>query len=52
MPIKWKHHPNNIPLAAPTLGQHNEQVLAERLGKSRQEIAALREAGVLVEKNS
>ena len=51
MPIRWKDHPNNIPLVAPTLGQHNEQVMTERLGRSQSEIDDLRQAGVLVEKN-
>ncbi len=50
MPIKWKDHPNNIALTAPTLGQHNEEVLTG-LGHSPGDIAGLRKAGVLVEKN-
>ena len=50
MPIKWKDHPNNIPLDAPTLGQHNEPILKQTLGKSDAEIAALRAAGIIVEK--
>lgn len=51
MPIKWKDHPSNIPLTAPTLGQHNQEVLSERLGKSDEEIEALRRDGILLEKN-
>ncbi len=51
MPIKWKGLPNNIPLVAPTLGQHNEQVLRERLGRTAEQIEALRRDGVLLEKN-
>lgn len=50
MPIRWKNHPNNIPLEAPTLGQHNSAILTERLGRSAAEVDTLREAGVLVEK--
>lgn len=50
MPIRWKDHPNNIPLVAPTLGQHNEQVMLERLGRTQEELDELRAAGVLVEK--
>ena len=50
MPIKWKNHPNNIPLSAPTLGQHNEEILLERLGKSAAEIEDLRREGILLEK--
>lgn len=49
MPIKWKNHPNNIPLTAPTLGQHNESVLVESLGRTPEQVAALRRDGVLVE---
>ncbi len=51
MPIKWKHHPNNIPLDAPTLGQHNEQILMERLGKTSEQINELRQEGIILEKN-
>lgn len=51
MPIRWKDHPNNIPLVAPTLGQHNAEVMTERLGRTQAEIDELRAAGVLVEKN-
>ena len=50
MPIRWRDHPNNIPLVAPTLGQHNEQVMLERLGRTQEELDELRAAGVLVEK--
>ncbi len=50
MPIRWKDHPNNIPLVAPTLGQHNEQVMLKRLGRTQQELDELRAAGVLIEK--
>lgn len=51
-PVRWKNHPNNISLVAPTLGQHNEQLLRENLGKSNEEIAALRADGIVQEKNS
>jgi crotonobetainyl-CoA:carnitine CoA-transferase CaiB-like acyl-CoA transferase len=50
MPIKWKDHPNNIELEAPTLGQHNEYVLTELLGRTLAEIEELRREGVLLEK--
>jgi crotonobetainyl-CoA:carnitine CoA-transferase CaiB-like acyl-CoA transferase len=52
MPIKWKNLPNNIPLEAPTLGQHNLKVLTESLGRTPDEVAALLREGVLVERNS
>jgi len=50
MPIRWKDHPNNIPLVAPTLGQHNEQVMIDRLGRTLAEVEELRADGVLIEK--
>ena len=50
-PIKWRRLPNNIPLDAPTLGQHNESVLSEVLGRSTEDIDALSRDGVLFSKN-
>ena len=50
MPIKWKDHPNNIPMTAPTLGQHNGEILSTRLGRSAEQIEELRREGVLIEK--
>ncbi len=52
MPIKWSRLPNNIPLDAPTLGQHNEVILTEMLGRSAEEIDALSHDGVLFSRNS
>ena len=49
-PIKWKNHPNNIPLVAATLGQHNESILTGNLGRSADELEELRRDGILVEK--
>lgn len=49
-PIRWKNHPNNIPLQAPTLGQHNHAVLSGRLGRTEADIAALISAGVIAAK--
>jgi len=51
MPIKWKTLPNNIPLDAPTLGQHNAKVLTETLGRTPEQVKALLRDGVLVERN-
>ena len=51
-PIKFRNLPNNVPLDAPTLGEHNEQVLTGLLGHSADEIAQLRSDGVLFEKGS
>lgn len=50
VPLKWDTLPNHLPLDAPTLGQHNRRVLAERLGRSAEEVEALYEDGVLVER--
>ena len=39
---------SEVPIkAAPLLGQHTDAVLAEELGASASELAALREAGVI-----
>jgi crotonobetainyl-CoA:carnitine CoA-transferase CaiB-like acyl-CoA transferase len=49
MPLKFSEFPKDLPLEAPTLGQHNAEILGEWLGHSDQEIAALRAANVLHE---
>ena len=46
VPVKLSETPGAVTRAAPTLGQHTVQVLAE-IGYSEQEIDALREAGVI-----
>lgn len=51
MPIKWRGLPNNIPLDAPTLGQHNEVIVGEMLGHSAEDIDGLSHDGVLVQRN-
>jgi crotonobetainyl-CoA:carnitine CoA-transferase CaiB-like acyl-CoA transferase len=51
MPLKFSKFPKDLPLEAATLGQHNEEVLTTYLGRSKDDVKALREAGVLVEKN-
>jgi crotonobetainyl-CoA:carnitine CoA-transferase CaiB-like acyl-CoA transferase len=50
-PLKFSAFPEELPLQAPTLGQHNEEVLTSYLGRSVEEVEQLREAGVLVEDN-
>jgi len=47
MPIKTSDYPADADYVAPTLGQHNAEVLAGLLGKSEDEIAALAAADVL-----
>jgi crotonobetainyl-CoA:carnitine CoA-transferase CaiB-like acyl-CoA transferase len=49
MPLKFSEFPQDLPLQAATLGQHNREVLRDLLGRSDEEIRALREANVLVE---
>ncbi len=48
-PLKFSAFPKDLPLEAATLGQHNEEVMRDLLGRDADEIAALRAAGVLVE---
>jgi CoA:oxalate CoA-transferase len=50
VPIRFSGFPEPLTLVAPTLGQHNEVVLKEYLGRSADEIQALRDDGVLVER--
>ena len=47
MPIKFVGEEANLPYEAPTLGQHNAEVLKRVLGKSEAEVAALAAKGVL-----
>lgn len=49
-PLKFSEFPEELPLTAPTLGQHNEDVLTHYLGRTAAEVQQLREAGVLIEK--
>jgi len=50
MPLKFSRFPQDLPLEAATLGQHNAEVLTTYLGRSAQDVQQLREDGVLVEK--
>jgi crotonobetainyl-CoA:carnitine CoA-transferase CaiB-like acyl-CoA transferase len=47
MPLRFSKFPDDLPLEAPTLGQHNAEVLRDWLGMSEQEIASLESANVL-----
>lgn len=49
MPLRFSEFPNDLPLEAPTLGQHNREILCEVLGRSAEEVELLRAAKVLVE---
>lgn len=49
MPIKTSGYSDNPPYTAPTLGQHNRQVLSEILGCGQADIDSLYRAGILQE---
>ena len=49
MPLKFSAFPNDLPLEAPTLGQHNREILCDVLGRSAKEVEQLRAAKVLIE---
>lgn len=46
-PYKWSETPARIGCPAPCLGEHNEQVYCRELGFSRDDLVALRCAGVI-----
>ncbi len=48
-PIKFSEFPEEQPLQAPTIGQHNEEILTKYLGRTPEEIARLRAEGLLLE---
>ena len=47
LPVHLSRTDWHLERGAPCLGEHNEQVLSELLGKSAGEIAGLQEAGAL-----
>jgi crotonobetainyl-CoA:carnitine CoA-transferase CaiB-like acyl-CoA transferase len=47
VPYRFYDLPRETPAAAPQLGQHNEEIYCGRLGYSRQDLAKLKEAGVI-----
>ena len=49
-PLKFSDFPEELPLAAPTLGQHNRDILTTYLKKTPEDVERLRAEGVLVEK--
>jgi crotonobetainyl-CoA:carnitine CoA-transferase CaiB-like acyl-CoA transferase len=46
-PYKWSETPARIQRPAPCLGQHNEEIYCGELGFSKQDLVALRGAGVV-----
>jgi crotonobetainyl-CoA:carnitine CoA-transferase CaiB-like acyl-CoA transferase len=49
-PLKFSEFPEELPLQAPTLGQHNTEILTNYLGRTPEEVQRLKAAGVLIEK--
>jgi CoA:oxalate CoA-transferase len=52
MPLKFSRFPQDLPLQAATLGQHNEEILTTYLGRTPEDVRRLRADGVLVEKET
>ncbi len=50
MPLKFSRFPQDLPLQAATLGEHNEEILTTYLGRSPEAVRRLRADGVIVEK--
>ena len=50
-PLKFSEFPEELPLQAPTLGQHNAEILATYLGRTVEEVNKLQAEGVLVKKS-
>jgi crotonobetainyl-CoA:carnitine CoA-transferase CaiB-like acyl-CoA transferase len=46
-PLKYSEFPELLDLRAPLLGEHNAEVLHERLGYTAEQVAALHEQGIL-----
>jgi CoA:oxalate CoA-transferase len=49
MPLKFSEFPDDLPLEAPLMGEHNVEILREWLGYREDDITALRAANVLQE---
>ncbi|MGE0823966.1 MAG: CaiB/BaiF CoA transferase family protein [Candidatus Binatia bacterium] len=50
MPLKFSRFPQDLPLKAATLGQHNAEILTTYLGRTSQDVQQLQTDGVLIEK--
>ena len=50
-PLKFSDFPEELPLTAPTLGQHNRDILTTYLKKTPEDVDRLRAEGVLVERS-
>lgn len=49
-PIKFSEFPEELPLQAPRIGQHNAEILSTYLGRTPEEVEQLKADGVLIEK--
>jgi len=50
-PLRFSEQPERLDLVAPTLGQHNSEVLKDMLGYTAEQIDDLESAGVLVSRD-
>jgi CoA:oxalate CoA-transferase len=46
-PLRFSDFPRHLELQAPTLGEHNEEILGDLLGIGRERIQELETAGIL-----
>jgi crotonobetainyl-CoA:carnitine CoA-transferase CaiB-like acyl-CoA transferase len=46
-PVKLSKSPATVRMPAPKLGEHNEQILTELLGYTKEQVADLKKAGIL-----
>lgn len=47
MPLRFSEFPEDLPLQAPFLGEHNEEILTTRLSYTAEQVGELQNAGVL-----
>jgi crotonobetainyl-CoA:carnitine CoA-transferase CaiB-like acyl-CoA transferase len=52
VPLRFSQFPDFLPLEAPFLGEHNDNVLGDMLGYSDDKIAGLAEQGVLISRTN
>ena len=50
-PLRFTEQPERLDLVAPTLGQHNAEVLSEILSYTPEQISELESAGVLLSRD-
>jgi crotonobetainyl-CoA:carnitine CoA-transferase CaiB-like acyl-CoA transferase len=51
MPAKFSRFPEDLELDAPTLGEHNAEIVKDLLGRSAEDFEELKAAGILKEKD-